>query len=416
MNILIVGSGGREHALAYTLKKSKHVDELFVLPGNGGLKEIATCIDGKVDDFETILKVVEEYKIGLTVVGGEIPLCLGLSDFLEERGHCVFGVNKKAARLEGSKAYAKKFMEKYNIPTATYVEVSSYDEGIASLHKFSYPLVIKADGLASGKGVVICNNRLEAIATLRSMLVEGCLKDACNTVVIEEFLEGFECSLLAFVDGTSIVPMVSAKDHKQVFDGNKGPNTGGMGSVSPNPFLKDDFEERVNEVVLQPFMKGLQQEGIDYRGVIFIGLMIQEDDIKVLEFNVRFGDPETQVIMLRLQSDLYEIMDACRKGCLKKEMVVFKEEQSACVVLTSKGYPKQYETGKRITGLDDVRDVEIFHAGTKLIDESYFTNGGRVLNVCATAPTLQEALHKVYDACDVIDFDGKQFRHDIGKA
>ncbi|HAH75313.1 MAG TPA: phosphoribosylamine--glycine ligase, partial [Kandleria vitulina] len=306
MNVLVIGSGGREHAIAYALAKSEHVDKLFALPGNPGIAEIGTCIPGSVEDLEGILKVVEDYNIELTVIGPEVPLCLGLADLLEDHGHKVFGPRKAAANLEGSKAFSKKFMEKHHIPTAKYVEVTELDAAYKALNDFSYPVVIKADGLAAGKGVVICEEEEMAKETLKSMLSGDILAGAGRKVVIEEFLTGFECSLLCFTDGKTIVPMVSAKDHKQIYDNNKGPNTGGMGTVSPNPFMPDGMDEKLRETVLEPFVKGLQEDGLDFRGVIFIGLMIENNEAKVLEFNVRFGDPETQSILLRLDSDLYE--------------------------------------------------------------------------------------------------------------
>lgn len=415
MKVLVIGSGGREHAITYTLKKSAKVDELFCLPGNPGMAKIATCVNGSVEDLEGILKFVEDNKIDFTVIGPEVPLCMGLSDLLESHGHKCFGPTKLAATLEGSKAFSKDFMYRHNIPTAKYVEVNSYDEAVASLNGFTYPLVVKADGLAAGKGVVICEDEAMAKQTLKEMMIDGALNNAGSKVVIEEFLTGFECSLLCFTDGETIIPMVSAKDHKQIYDNNMGPNTGGMGTVSPNPFMPENMDEVLNETVLKPFMAGLKADNMDYRGVVFIGLMIENREAKVLEFNVRFGDPETQSILLRLDSDLFDIMYATATKTLKDVDVKWKDEHVCCLVLASAGYPNAYEKGKLITGLDDVNeDIVIFHAGTKSVDGNIVTNGGRVLNICALGSSLEDCRAKVYQAANVVDFEGKYYRKDIG--
>ena len=415
MKVLVIGSGGREHAIAYALSKSSKVSEIHAIPGNPGIAKIGTCHSGSVEDLEGILNFVEENKIDFTVIGPEVPLCLGLADLLEDHGHKVFGPRKESATLEGSKAFSKAFMERHNIPTAAYKEVNSYEEAVKALESFDYPVVVKADGLAAGKGVVICENKEEAINTLKEMMVEGSLKEAGNKVVLEEFLTGFECSLLCFTDGNTIVPMVSAKDHKQIYDGNKGPNTGGMGTVSPNPFLPEGMDEIFEKDILKPFIEGLKKDNMDYRGVIFIGLMIENNKAKVLEFNVRFGDPETQVIMLRLDSDLFDIMYAVSTKTLDKVDVKWKDEHAACLVLASAGYPNSYEKGKVITGLDEVSsDVVIFHAGTKNVNGNIVTNGGRVLNVCALGKSLDDVRNKVYEASKNIEFEGKYCRKDIG--
>ena len=413
MKVLIIGSGGREHAIAYALSKSSKVTESHAIPGNPGIAQLGTCHAGSVEDLEGILRFVEENGIDFTVIGPEVPLCMGLADLLESHNHKVFGPTKVAATLEGSKAFSKDFMARHNIPTAKYVEVHSYEEAVEALVHFTYPVVVKADGLAAGKGVVICEDEQMAKDTLKEMMVDGSLGSAGNTIVLEEFLTGFECSLLCFVDGDTIVPMVSAKDHKQVYDGNKGPNTGGMGTVSPNPFLPD-MDEVLKRDILDPFMEGLKKDNMDYRGVVFIGLMIENEQAKVLEFNVRFGDPETQSILLRLDSDLFDIMYAVSTKTLKDVEVKWKEEHVACLVLASAGYPGSYEKGQVITGLDAVEDVIVFHAGTKEVDGAIVTNGGRVLNICALGKDLDETRAKVYKASEIIDFDGKYFRTDIG--
>jgi len=416
MKVLVIGSGGREHAICYALHQSQKVDEIHAIPGNPGIAKIGICHPGNVEDIEGTLKFVKENEIDFIVIGPENPLCLGMADALRAEGYPVFGPTKKAATLEGSKAFSKDFMIRHGIPTAAYKEVHSYDEAVEALDEFSYPVVIKADGLAAGKGVVIAEDREMALKTLNDMMNQHSMGDAGNTIVLEEFLEGFECSLLCFTDGKTIVPMVSAKDHKQVFDGNKGPNTGGMGTVSPNPFLPEGMDKQFHEKILQPFLKGLQEDEMDYRGVIFIGLMIDKNNVaKVLEFNVRFGDPETQSILLRLDSDFYDIMMACATQTLDSVEVKWKDETVACLVLASGGYPGSYPKGLEITGLDDVdEDIVIFHAGTKEEKGRIFTNGGRVLNLCAAGKNLEEARAKVYKAAEVVDFEGKYYRHDIG--
>ena len=415
MKVLVIGSGGREHAICYQLSKSSKVTEIHAIPGNPGISKLGTCHNASVEDLEYILKFVEEYNIDLTIVGPEVPLCMGLADLLEANGHKVFGPCKAAATLEGSKAFSKDFMKRHNIPTAAYANVNNYEDAVKSLKEFSYPVVIKADGLAAGKGVVICEDEKTALKTLKEFLIDGALSGAGKTVVLEEFLTGFECSLLCFTDGDTIIPMVTAKDHKQIFNGNLGPNTGGMGTISPNPFMPSNMDNVLKTEILDPFMKGLKEDNLDFRGVIFIGLMIEEGHAKVLEFNVRFGDPETQVIMLRLESDIYDIMYATATKTLKDINISWNDLVAGCVVLASKGYPGSYPKGVVISGLDDVDDdIIVFHAGTKEVDSKIVTNGGRVLNVCATGNSLDEVRNKIYNAINKIDFDGKYCRKDIG--
>lgn len=414
MKVLVIGSGGREHAIAYKLNQSSKVDKIYAIPGNPGIAKIGECIEGSVEDNKMIVDFAKENKIDLTVIGPEVPLCNGLADDLEAAGLMAFGPTKHAATLEGSKAFSKDFMVRHNIPTAKYKEVNSYDKAIEAINDFDYPLVIKADGLAAGKGVVIVDNVDDAKTTLKEMMVDGSLDGAGSKVVLEEFLTGFECSLLCFCDGETIVPMVSAKDHKQIYDGNTGPNTGGMGTVSPNPFMPENIDEVLKNDILDPFMKGLKADNMDYRGVVFIGLMIENGKAKVLEFNVRFGDPETQSIMLRLDSDLYDIMVGCATKTLKDVEVKWNDQHVACLVLASGGYPGSYAKGIEIKNIDDCDDCVIFHAGTAIKDGKLVTSGGRVLNICATGSSLEDVRNKVYAVADKIDFEGKYYRKDIG--
>ncbi len=413
-NVLVIGGGGREHAIVYTLNKSDQVSEIYAIPGNPGIGEIAKCFSIDILDNEAIVNFVEEYHVDLTIVGPEVPLCNGLADALEAKGHLVFGPLQKGAMLEGSKAFSKDFMIRHNIPTAKYREVNSYDEAINALDLFEMPVVIKADGLAAGKGVVIAEDYNTAKEALYEMMVTQNLGTAGNKVVLEEFLQGFECSLLCFVDNETIIPMVSAKDHKQIYDGNLGPNTGGMGTISPNPFMPSGLDEIIEKEVLIPFMDGLKKDEIDYRGIIFIGLMIEDKSVKVLEFNVRFGDPETQSILLRLDSDLYELMNACATNTLKDVEILWKTQSSGCLVISSKGYPNAYPKGAQIKLEDMPEDVVVFHAGTKLTDGKLVSNGGRVLNICALGKNLDEVREKMYRAAEKLDFEDKYYRNDIG--
>ena len=416
MKVCIIGSGGREHAIAYKLSLSPKVDKIFALPGNPGIAKIGECFDIKVTDLDGILNFCKEKQINYVVIGPEVPLCMGLADLLEDNGFKVFGPRREAAKLEGSKAFSKEFMKKYNIPTANSVEAHSYKEAVSSLDEFSYPLVVKASGLAAGKGVVICENKKMALDTLKEFMIDGVMDNAGETVVIEEFLKGYECSLLCFCDGKTIKPMVYAKDHKQIYDGNKGPNTGGMGTVSPNPFM-NDMDEIIDKKVLKPIINAFKEDKMDFRGVLFIGLMINNKEPKVLEFNVRFGDPETQVILLRLENDLLDVMMATSNKELDKIDIKWSDKHALCLVLASNGYPGKYNKGIEITGLDDVnKDVIVLHAGTKEENGKILTNGGRVLNICVLGNSLTETRQKAYEAISKIHFDGMYYRKDIGLA
>ncbi len=414
MNILIIGSGGREHTIAWALRKSKDVDNIFVSPGNGGTAEIAENVNLSLSDAESIIKFTEENQVGLVVIGPEDPLVNGLADILIEQGISVFGPQKKGAILEGSKSYAKWFMKKYQIPTAEYEEFTDYYKASIYLESAVYPLVLKADGLAAGKGVIIVNNQKEAQTSLDKIMRDRDFGSAGDKVVIEEFLEGEEASILAFVDAHTVVPMVPAQDHKAIYDGDKGPNTGGMGTYSPAPIVDEKLMELFKVEVLDRFMAGLKQEGIVFRGIIFVGLMIKNGKPKVLEFNVRFGDPETQVVLPRLKTDLYKIMDAVVHDRLSEIKIEWNPEYAVCVVVASEGYPDTYPKGIEITDVKQ-EGVFVFQAGTKLENGKLVNSGGRVLGVTAMDIDLKKAVAKAYDAVEKIKFEKKYYRKDIAQ-
>ncbi|WDV46214.1 phosphoribosylamine--glycine ligase [Clostridiaceae bacterium M8S5] len=416
MKVLVIGSGAREHTLVWKLSKSPNVDEIFCAPGNAGISDLAKCVDIKVDDINGLCDFAKKSGIDLTVVGPEGPLVAGIVDLFVENNLCIFGPNKKAARLEGSKIFSKDFMKKHGIPTARYEAFSDEKEAIKELDNFDMPIVIKADGLAAGKGVVICNNRDEAIVTIKEMVNDKKFGDAGSNIVIEEFLEGTEISLLCFVNGKDIIPMESARDYKKAFDNDEGPNTGGMGCFSPNNILTDALHDEINEKVLKRFMAGLKKDNIDYKGILFIGFMVGENGAKVLEFNVRFGDPETEVVLRRLESDLVDVLLKTINGTLKQSDLIWSDKKSVCVIIASGGYPKGYEKNKEIQNLQsNIDDVLVFHAGTKKEDDKILTNGGRVLAVTALADTLKEARDKVYKKAKEITFENMHYRKDIAK-
>ena len=417
-NVLIVGGGGREHAIAYALSKSPEVGRIYCAPGNAGIASIAECHgEIKATDLDGVVAFVRSHPdIYMTVVAPDDPLAAGMVDRLEAEGFRAFGPRAAAARLEASKSFAKDFMKKYGIPTAEYETFSDYASAEAYLGRCGYPVVLKADGLALGKGVLICETREHADARLKEIMLDKAFGSAGNTVVIERFLRGFECSALAFCDGKTIVPMTTSQDHKRALDGDKGLNTGGMGTFSPSYKVTPATEKRIYDEVLLPTLKGLIAEGIEFKGVLYAGLMIDGDDIRVLEYNARFGDPETQVILPRLATDLFEIFEACIDGTLDKVKIEWTGNSAVCVVLASGGYPEKYEKGKKITfgTLDD--GVIVFHAGTAFgEDGGCVTNGGRVLGVTALAPTLKEARDKAYANARRITFDKVHYRTDILK-
>ncbi len=416
MKVLVIGSGGREHAICWKVNQSPLVEKLYCMPGNAGIGEIAECIDTKVDDLDAIVEFALENNIDLTIIGPEVPLVLGLSDRLNEKGLKAFGPNKMASEFEGSKAFSKRFMEKYNIPTAAYGVYNNPKDALEGLENFSEPLVVKADGLAAGKGVLICEKMEEAVEGIKSIMESRQFGEAGDTVVVEEFLTGIEASLLCFVDGDRIIPMESARDYKKAFDNDEGLNTGGMGCFSPNPIYTDKLQKYLDENILSNIIDGFKEDEIDYHGILFIGLMIENDEAKVLEFNVRFGDPETQVVLPRMKSDLVEVMLKTIEGNLSHKDLEWHEKESVTVVLASGGYPEEYEKGKIITGLDSVDDdIIVFHAGTKFDGDDVVTNGGRVLGVTCVADSIEKARKRIYENVPKIEFEKKQYRNDIAK-
>ncbi len=415
MNVLMVGNGGREHTLVWKISQSHKVKRVFAAPGNAGIASIADVVDIDINDIDGLARFAKEKDIDLTVVGPEAPLTKGIVDKFEEEGLKVFGPNKKCAMLEGSKAFAKDFMIRHNIPTAKYKEYVDVNNAIDEIDVFGFPVVIKADGLAAGKGVIIAKNKEEAIEALNLIMKDKKFGDAGSKVIIEEFLDGIEASVLCFVDENSIIPMVSAQDYKKAFDGDKGPNTGGMGTYSPSKIYDKAIEEKVKNTILTPVIKGFKEDGLNFKGILFIGLMIINGLPKVLEFNVRFGDPETQVILPRLETDIIDIFESIIDNKLNEQEIRWSKDKAVCIILASGGYPDKYEKGKEIMGLDKVDDVLIFHAGTKYDNEKIVTNGGRVLGVVALDKTIEEARKKAYINVDKIYFDGKQYRKDIAK-
>ena len=416
MKVLVVGSGAREHAICWKLKQSSKISKIYCAPGNAGISKIAECVDIKADSLHELVEFAIIKDIDLTVIGPEGPLVAGLADMLIEKNIKVFGPKKKGALLEGSKSYSKDFMKKYNIPSAKYQVFTESNKAKKELENFNTPVVVKADGLAAGKGVIICQTIKEAEHAIDNIMQEKQFGDAGNTIVIEEFLEGTETSLLCFADGNSIIPMESARDYKKAYDNDMGLNTGGMGAFSPNSIYTDELKNYINENVLKTTLNGFKNEDIDFKGVLFIGLMIKNNEAKVLEYNTRFGDPETEVVLPRLKSDLLDIMIKCIDGNLTENDLQWEKEKCVTVVLASGGYPESYEKGKEITGLNDVDDdIVIFHGGTKIYKGKVITDGGRVLAVTAMGETLEEAKEKIYRNIPKIHFDKMEYRTDITK-
>ena len=418
MRILLIGGGGREHALAWKLVQSPKVEKLFAAPGNPGmaLLQKCECINLNVDDLEGVADYAEEQSIDLTVVGPEAPLVAGLADVFKRRGLPVFGPSKDAAQLEGSKAFSKELMAKYNIPTAFFKICEDIDTAKAYVEEKGAPIVVKADGLAAGKGVVVAMTKQEALDAIDEMMGDHKFGAAGARLVLEEYMEGEEASLLAFTDGKTVVPMIAAQDHKRVFDGDEGPNTGGMGTYAPAPVMTDILRLKATELVLKPVVAAMAKEGTPYQGCLYAGLMIKGDSVKVVEFNCRFGDPETQVVLPLLDGDLAEIMLACATGTLDKVEVAWHDKAAVCVVMASGGYPESYEKGKEITGLaaaEEDKDVVVFHAGTKEADGKIVTSGGRVLGVTAVDASIKAARDRAYAAVEKIAFDKNFYRKDL---
>jgi len=419
MKILIVGSGGREHAIAWKVAQSKHVDKLYCAPGNAGIEEYAECVNIAVMDFDGLAAFAEKEKIDLTIIGPDDPLVAGIVDIFQEKGLRVFGPRKKAALIEGSKSFSKDLMKKYNIPTAAYETFDAPEAAIIYLENSDYPIVLKADGLALGKGVLICKDFTEAKAGVKAIMLDKQFGTAGDRLVVEEFMTGREVSVLAFCDGTNIATMASAQDHKRAKDGDQGLNTGGMGTFSPSPFYTKEVDDFCNQYIYQATMDAMKAEGRDFVGILFFGLMLTEKGIKVLEYNARFGDPETQVVLPRMENDIVEVFEACIDGKLKDIKLEFRDNAAVCVVLASAGYPENYEKGFVINGLKTFQNKEgyyAFHAGTKKTEAGIVTNGGRILGVTATGNNLIEARKNAYDATEWITFENKYMRNDIGKA
>lgn len=418
MKLMVVGGGGREHAIVQKLRENPTVKEIYALPGNGGIAAQAVCVPIKATDIMSIVAFARDKKIDFVVVAPDDPLCLGLVDELNKAGIPAFGPDKKAAMIEGSKVFSKGLMKKYTIPTAAYEAFSDVDAALRYVQSCAYPVVVKADGLALGKGVLICENVPEAEAAIRVMMEDHQFGAAGNQVVVEEFLTGPEVSVLCFTDGKTIKPMVSAMDHKRALDGDCGLNTGGMGAVAPNPYYTEPVAERCMKEIFLPTVEAMNREGRTFRGCLYFGLMLTEQGPKVIEYNCRFGDPETQAVLPLLKSDLLNVMLSTVTGTLAQTEVVFSKKTACCVVLASGGYPKEYSTGKEITGLNhlDDKDVFAFHAGTRRLEGGKLvTSGGRVLGMTAIAPHLIEAVQKAYDACQAVSFEDMHLRRDIGK-
>ena len=419
MKVLIVGGGGREHAIAYCVAKSSKVEKIYCAPGNAGIAEFAECVPIGAMEFDKLTAFAKDNAIDLAIVGMDDPLVGGLVDEFEAAGIRAFGPRKNAAILEGSKAFSKDLMKKYDIPTAAYENFDDPEKALAYLETAKFPIVLKADGLALGKGVLICNTLEEAKDGVKEIMLDKKFGASGNTMVVEEFMTGREVSVLSFVDGKTIKTMTSAQDHKRAKDGDQGLNTGGMGTFSPSPFYTKEVDEFCQKYVYQKTVEAMAAEGREFKGIIFFGLMLTQDGPKVLEYNARFGDPEAQVVLPRMKNDLIEVIEACIDGTLDQINLEFEDNAAVCVVLASDGYPLAYEKGLPITGLEEFKKHEgyyCFHAGTKFNGDQIVTNGGRVLGVTAKGATLKEARANAYAATEWVKFDNKYMRHDIGKA
>lgn len=415
MDILVIGSGGREHTLVWKLAQSKIVDKIYVVPGNPGMENVAECISGSVEDNEFLVKIAQEKQVGLVVVGPEVPLTNGIVDEMAKVGIPSFGPQKAAAQLEGSKSFSKNIMKKYGIPTAKYEVFTDAVKAKAYIEAEGAPIVIKADGLAAGKGVIVAETKEQAFQAIEDIMCDKTFGSAGNSVVIEEFMVGEEASVLAFTDGDTIIPMIPSQDHKRAYDGDKGPNTGGMGTYAPAPVITAELMQKVQTEILEPTIKAMKAEGHEYKGCLYAGLMITSDGPKVVEFNARFGDPETQVVLPLLNSDLGEIMLACTNGTLDKCNITWSDNAAVCIVMSAGGYPAKYRKGDEILGLDEANknNVLVFHAGTAKKDDKIVTNGGRVLGVVAIGKDIKTAVDKVYQDVKIINFKDVYYRKDI---
>lgn len=419
MKVLIVGSGGREHAIAWKVAQSKRVSKIYCAPGNAGIEEVATCVPIGAMEFDKLVAFAKEKQIDLTIIGMDDPLVAGIVDVFEAEGLKVFGPRKNAAILEGSKAFSKDLMKKYKIPTASYETFDCPEKAMEYLETAMMPVVLKADGLALGKGVLICNTREEAMQGVKTLMLDKQFGTAGNRIVIEEFMTGREVSVLSFVDGEHIKIMTSAQDHKRAKDGDEGLNTGGMGTFSPSPYYTKEVDEFCQTYIYQATVDAMKMEGRSFKGIIFFGLMLTENGPRVLEYNARFGDPETQVVLPRMKNDIIDVMEACIDGTLDKVQLEFEDNAAVCVVLASSGYPEHYKKGFEIKGLEAFHNKDgyyVFHAGTKKEDGKVVTNGGRVLGITAKGSDLKKARANAYEATTWVDFANKYMRNDIGKA
>jgi len=415
MKILVIGSGGREHTLVWKIKQSPAVKKIYCAPGNGGISQLAECVPISATDIEGLLKFADKHQIDLTIVGPEAPLAIGIVDAFQAQGLTIFGPSQKAAELEGSKVFAKYLMDKYHIPTAAYKKFEDVNQAKSYIKSCPIPIVVKADGLAAGKGAIVCFSREEAFAALDDMMVKQTFGDAGKKVIIEEYLQGEEASVLVLTDGIDFLPLLPAQDHKPIFDGDKGPNTGGMGAYAPAKVIDEKIKKTVCDKIIAPTIKGMALEDRPYRGVLYAGLMITSDGPKVVEFNCRFGDPETQAILPLVRSDIVDVLMACSTNRIKTKTVDTFNKYAVSVVIASGGYPAKYQKGKIILGLDRKFDdnILIFHAGTKINNGNYITDGGRVLAITATADTIRDAIKQAYKAIGKITFDGAYYRKDI---
>ena len=417
MRVLVIGSGGREHALVWKIKQSPKVEKIFCAPGNAGTSEFADNIPIAADDIEGLLQFAMKKEIGLTVVGPEQPLVMGIVDRFEVKGLRIFGPSASAAELEGSKSFSKDIMQKYGLPTAEYKIFTSAESATKYIQAKNCPLVVKADGLAAGKGVLLCRSSREALVAVDTIMRQRLFGEAGDQIVVEEFLEGQEISVLAFSDGQTVLLMDSAQDHKAVYDGDIGPNTGGMGAYSPAPVFTEIMQQKVRDKIMLPMVRAMQQEGRTYKGILYAGLMLTKTGPQILEFNARFGDPETQPLMVRMDTDIIPLFEACIDGSLDQCQVNWKNKSSVCVVMTAEGYPGTYQKGEIISGLQNANstpEVVVFHAGTKEKDGKVLTNGGRVLGVTATGANTESAIQRAYDAVGKVNWRGVHYRKDIG--